>query len=283
MHATRNAECRIRNAGIHIRQSALRDGVTLLELLIVIMIIGLLTAAALKAYDTQLQAGRFEATARTLNELTAAIVGNPDLVTHGVRIDYGYVGDLGQLPGHLEDLVTRPAGLPDPTLWRGPYITNRLAENPQGYMIDAWGDSLDYAATDSIVTIASHRGMSILEPDSFITRRVGIPHDLLHNAVGGLVLDAKGNTPDTAFNRWLSISIVYPLLGHLIGDTLPAASITNGNFTFPPNVPIGNHTVTVRWIDTLPPAETTFVQKTVSVSPRGKSWLEIHLPVPFYP
>jgi len=261
---------------------ALRDGVTLLELLIVIMIIGLLTAAALKAYDTSLQAGRFQATAHTLNELSAAIVGNPDLVTHGMRADYGYIGDVGMVPRHLEELVTAPTDI-DPGLWRGPYVTNRVVENAKGYMIDGWGDSLGYSP-DSL-TITSRRGMSYLMSDSFITRRLARnQYPLLHNAVGGLVLDAKGNPPDSADTPWLSISIVYPLGGHVHRDTLAPVLITNGNFAFLPNIPIGNHTVTVRWIDTFPPPpfETTIVQKTASVTPGGRTWLEIHLPVPFH-
>ena len=140
-----------------LRRPALRNGVTLLELLIVIMIMGLLAAAALKAYDTSLQSGRFQATRRTLDELTAAIVGNPDLVTHGVRIDYGYIGDLGMVPRTLSDLVTTPAGI-DTGLWRGPYVVNRIAENPKGFATDGWGDSLWY--NPDTLTISSQRGMT---------------------------------------------------------------------------------------------------------------------------
>jgi prepilin-type N-terminal cleavage/methylation domain-containing protein len=266
------------NPGI-LESCSLRDGVTLLELLIVIMIIGLLTAAALKAYDTSLQAGRFQASARTLNELTAAIVGNPDLVTHGVRVDYGYVGDLGMVPQHLEDLVTMPTGI-DPALWHGPYVTNRVAENPHGYMIDGWGDSLIYRV-DSL-TISSMRGMSYLEPDSWITRKVAKNQNvLLRNEVDGLVLDAKGYPPDSQDAANLQIALSYARDGYQRSDTVVPVSVTNGNFQFF-GIPIGNHVVTVRWIDIIAPVETTLVQKTVSVAPGGKNHTDVHLPVPFW-
>ncbi len=265
-----------------IGRPALRDGVTLLELLIVIMIIGLLTAAALKAYDTSLQAGRFQATARTLNELSAAVVGNPDLVTHGMRVDYGYIGDVGMVPVHLEDLVTVPTGV-DPALWRGPYVTNRVAENTKGYMVDGWGDSLIYRA-DSL-TISSMRGMSYLQPDSWITRRLARnQNDLLRNTVAGLVVDAKGTPPSDQDTASLRIALVYSRDGHQRSDT--AFPITNGNFRFVQMIPIGNQRLTVRWIDTLADTlgtfvETTLVQKTVSVTPGGNNQTEVHLPVPF--
>ena len=160
---------------------ALRRGVTLLELLIVIMIVGLLTTAALKAYDTSLQAGRFSATRRTLEELASAIVGNPELVTHGTRIDFGYVGDLGRVPEKLQDLVSMPAGI-DTGLWHGPYIINRVAENPNGYLTDAWGDSIRY--NKETLTITSTRGMSYLQSDSWITRRLARnQNDVYRNTV----------------------------------------------------------------------------------------------------
>jgi prepilin-type N-terminal cleavage/methylation domain-containing protein len=256
---------------------ALRDGVTLLELLIVIMIIGLLTAAALKAYDTSLQAGRFQATSRTMTELQAAIVGNPNLVTHGMRVDYGYVGDVGMVPVHLEDLLTVATGV-DPALWRGPYVTNRVAENAKGYMVDGWGDSLNYRAES--LTISSMRGMSYLQPDSWITLRLArSQNDLLRNTVYGLVLDAKGNPPRDEDTVNLRVALTYARGGYQRTDT--ATSIMNGNFQFPQMIPIGNQRLTVRWIDTLATAETTVVQKTVSVTPGGRNYIEAHLPVPF--
>jgi prepilin-type N-terminal cleavage/methylation domain-containing protein len=258
---------------------ALRRGVTLLELLIVIMIVGLLTTAALKAYDTSLQAGRFAATRRTLEELASALVGNPELVTHGARVDFGYVGDLGMLPDtKLSDLVSPPAGI-DTGLWRGPYIINRVAENPTGYQRDAWGDSLIYEP--SLLSISSMRGVSYLMRDSWITRKLARnQNDLLNNKVQGWVKDAKGNPPDSA-SPFLSVSIAYPRMGRFYSETVATATIENGYFEFLPTVPIGKHPVTVRWIDTFTPVDTTWVQKTATVTPGGKTFLDVHLPIPF--
>jgi prepilin-type N-terminal cleavage/methylation domain-containing protein len=257
---------------------ALRKGVTLLELLIVIMIIGLLTTAALKAYDTSLQAGRFAATRRTLEELASAIVGNPELVTHGTRIDFGYIGDLGRVPEKLQELVSPPAGI-DTGLWRGPYIINRVAENPTGYLRDGWGDTLIYLPT--ALTISSMRGVSYLSPDSWIVRKLARNQsDLLHNTVRGLVLDAKGNPPEDQDTANLKIALNYAKFGHYHSDT--AWPVTNGNFEFVTKVPIGNQRVYVRYIYPGPSPDTILVEKTATVTPGGKNWLEVHLPVPFH-
>lgn len=254
----------------------LRPGVTLVELLIVIMIIGLLAAAGLKAYDTSLQAGRFQTTMRTLNELAYAIVGNPDLVQAGVRIDYGYVADIGKLPEQLMDLVQAPSGI-DPTLWRGPYVTNRLVENPRGFTYDAWGDSFIYRA-DSL-TISSRRGVSWLLPDSWITRKLARNSgELLRNTVAGVVQDAKGNVPGGDSTMSVKAALTYPFFGYLQYDTVAVDS--NGGFRFDSRVPIGNRTVSVVVKDTvLPDTFTVIATKNVSVTPGGRNWVEVRLPM----
>jgi prepilin-type N-terminal cleavage/methylation domain-containing protein len=259
-----------------------RRGVTLVELLIVIMIIGLLTTAALKAYDTSLQAGRYRTTMRQLDEISAALVGNPDLIANGVRTDFGVVADIGYVPDKLPDLVQQPTGL-DTGLWNGPYLINRIGENPQGYMFDAWGDSIVYNR-DSL-TISSRRGMSILLPDSWITRRLARSSaDLLRNDFAGIITDNKGNPPLAATN--LKVSLSYPVIGRHFTDSspdIPPSSLNNGNFRFTGRVTAGNQELAVRLITADVPPETFWVRKTVQVIPGGASrnWVEIHMPAPF--
>jgi len=255
-----------------------RRGVTLIELLIVIMIIGLLTTAALKAYDTSLQAGRYQNTMRTLNEITYAIVGNPDLVSNGIRIDYGYVGDMGRLPDKLQDLVTVPSGV-DPAMWHGPYLIQRVAESPNAYLIDAWGDSLIYNK-DSL-TISSQRGMSILQPDSWITRKMArSAADLFENRLLGVVYDSKGNATSGSDSVWIFLEYAAPA-GHMQTDSQPYGNANN--FTIGGQIPVGNHPFRARLTFLDSPAETIVVRKTASIAPGAgdRNWLEVHMPVPF--
>lgn len=255
-----------------------RTGVTLVELLIVITIIGLLTTAALKAYDVSLQNGRLQNTMRTINEIVNAIVGNPDLVSNGVRTDFGYVGDVGRLPDKLQDLVTMPSGL-DTGLWRGPYLISRVAERPDGYLFDAWGDSLIYNK-DSL-TISSRRGMSILQPDSWITRRFARSADeLLNNGLWGIVYDAKGNVPNGSESLWVFLEYPAPS-GRMVIDSHPYGN--QGNFSFPIQIPMGLRPFRARLVLPGPPPETIVVRKTAVIMPGAgqRNWLEVHLPVPF--
>jgi prepilin-type N-terminal cleavage/methylation domain-containing protein len=253
-----------------------RAGVTLVELLIVIAIIGLLMTAALKAYDTSLQAARFRTTMRTLNELTYGIVGNPDLISAGYRTDYGYAGDVGRLPDALSDLVQRPAGI-DTTLWHGPYVLSRIVENPQGYLSDGWGDSIIYSRDN--LTVSSLRGFSILQPDSWITRSLArSSNDLFRNELAYLVYDSKGNPPDPSLN--LCVVLRYPQ-----GVRTASETIFSGNSRFLDHIPIGNHDLYARLIIPGSPSdETVLVAKTVSIAPGSlsRNFVDVHMPAPFY-
>jgi len=173
--------------------------------------------------------------------------------------------------------VTTPAGI-DTGLWRGPYVVNRIAENPKGFATDGWGDSLWY--NPDTLTISSQRGMSYLERDSWITRRLARnQNDLLRNTVQGWVIDAKGNTPLHVDTANLKVVLNYPKDGHHMSDTV--WPVTNGSFEFLGRVPIGNHRLYVRYVYPGATPETTLVEKYVSVTPGGKNWTEVHLPVPF--
>jgi len=94
-------------------------GVTLLELLVVLMILSIVLTAAVKTWDVTLERGRAQTTASKLTQLVNVIVGDPDYIVAGQRADFGFVGDMGRVPDSLSELVKAPAGS---TTWRGPYI-----------------------------------------------------------------------------------------------------------------------------------------------------------------
>ena len=116
-------------------------GVTLLELLVVLMILSIVLTAAVKTWDVTLERGRAQTTARKLNQLVSVIVGDPDYIVAGQRADFGFVGDVGRVQNSLRELVVRPPG--DST-WRGPYIRSTFNQSADGYRIDGWGDTIIY-------------------------------------------------------------------------------------------------------------------------------------------
>ncbi len=112
----------------HRRLRALRQGFTLLEILVVLAIIGLLVGLAVKNVDRIF--GDSQAS-------VAKIFVNDSIKTSLVR----YRIDMGDFPSTaegLEALVTPPAARAD--RWRGPYI-----DAPGGRIpLDPWGEPYVY-------------------------------------------------------------------------------------------------------------------------------------------
>jgi general secretion pathway protein G len=126
-------------------------GFTLIEIIIVIVILGIISAVAVPRIGNMITTSRIVATKNELSILKQAIVGE-DINVGGRIISQGYKGDLGYRPAKLEDLVIKPAG--DPAYnqftrmgWNGPYLSD---DGSQSYKYDAWERA--YILADSIIT-----------------------------------------------------------------------------------------------------------------------------------
>ncbi len=239
-----------------------RSGVTLLELLVVMVIIGILATAAIRTWDVTLEKGRYEETMRELEELARAIVGDERIVVSGERVDFGFVGDCGMLPQNLIDLGVRPDYV-DSSLWRGPYIKPAFAENPRAFLFDAWGDSYIYRPES--LFIRSFGGGSDVGFSRWLTKRFGTRvGDFLNNRVRGYVEDAFGNRPSGEDLKNLSAYLIYPWQGELLRDTMEFDSLRPGEFVFQP-VPIGKVRLIVVYRDTIPPDS---IERIITVYPK---------------
>ena len=259
-----------------------QNGVTLLELLIVLMIIGLLVTAAVKTMDVSLQRSRFSSTVKELENLSWAIAGNPELISGGKRSDFGYIGDLGVLPLTLRDLYENYSNLPN---WKGPYIKAAFQENPDSYRIDAWGDTYIYPNPNTVVEtssvyVRSYAGSSITTPENWLTKLVANrKKDLTSNTVEGNIIDAYNNPIgswplDTAY-----LKIYYPVLGRMDSTPTRCDSSTGPRFSFTA-IPVGNHRIKVigvHRIDTIYVVDS--VEKYICVYPRvGATGIEVRFP-----
>jgi len=242
--------------------------VTLLELLVVMMILSLILTAAVKTWDVTLERGRFEATRRRLDQLATAIVGNPDYLVAGQRVDFGYVGDMGRIPELLDELVSRPSGLnPDSNTWRGPYLRSTFNEAPTAYRVDGWGDSIVYSK-DSLF-VRSYGGVGLSDRSRWMTRMFNYrKDDLLTNTIIGQVLDIRGvPAPDTLTPAaGLTVELFSPRNGQIW--SWPVPPLHNGQFIIPGVAQGNQHLLKVTYIHDLPPpVETIISQRNVTVYP----------------
>jgi type II secretory pathway pseudopilin PulG len=122
-----------------------QGGFTLIELVIIIVTLGLLAAVAVPRYADIAEASKQNATRQELSALKKAIVGDPSIVAGGTYVDRGFEGDVGFLPGRLQDLVAKPDSIaaynPLSRLgWHGPYIDSAAG----AYLTDAWSNNYTY-------------------------------------------------------------------------------------------------------------------------------------------
>jgi len=122
-----------------------QGGFTLIELVIIIVTLGILAAVAVPKFSDMANSSRINATRSELTSLKKAIVGDPSAIAGGAYVDRGFEGDVGFVPGRLQDLVIRPDTIPyyNPLTrlgWNGPYVDSANA----AYVTDAWGDAYIY-------------------------------------------------------------------------------------------------------------------------------------------
>lgn len=122
-------------------------GVTLIEVVVALAILALLVGVIAPLIAQSIRAERERETIEQMKRIYTAIMGNPRLG------DWGYLGEVGNLPGSLNDLVAKPPGVPAFAFytnhvgygWRGPYIELESDE-----IVDAWNGSFQYSTADGL-------------------------------------------------------------------------------------------------------------------------------------
>ena len=76
-----------------------RNGMTLVELLVVLAILALMTTVAVTSTDVFMSQGRYEATTHALTDIQEAVLGPPNSrQADGTLISMGFVADMGRSP-----------------------------------------------------------------------------------------------------------------------------------------------------------------------------------------
>ena len=160
-----------------------------MELLVVLLIIGILSTVALRTIDATRDRSLFDQTTKEMNQLVQAIIGNPDLAYDGRRVDFGYYGDMEQLPPALRDLVYNTTGN---AAWRGPYFKLMSAGDTISYLYDEWGNVYTY---NPILATIMSGGNGKFPMTVKIVDDTAQLHD---NIISGSFLDHDGNPPGAA-------------------------------------------------------------------------------------
>jgi prepilin-type N-terminal cleavage/methylation domain-containing protein len=232
----------------------MRSGMTLVELLIVLVIIGILGAVTLRTIDVTRERTNYDRSMKAMQRLSNAITGDPDLVAEGRRTDFGFVGDVGRMPTSLEELRRNISSNP---AWNGPYVRMPFVGDSASFKTDAWGQEFQYLPDlGTIVSLANGRFPLTFQttPDTAF---------LFRNTVTGTITDNQGNPPgDEAPTVTVRLWAPNPATGQPMHYDLTPGR--DGSFAFgAPNqrVTVGNHLITVvrgtseslsKWISVAP-------------------------------
>ncbi|MCP4685481.1 MAG: prepilin-type N-terminal cleavage/methylation domain-containing protein [bacterium] len=224
-------------------------GYSLIELIVVLIIIGVIASVAMKSLTAVNDTARIEETKRELAQIAHAIVGNPELVSGGIRTDYGFVGDNGRLPANLNALLTRPGGY---TNWDGPYISDEFSTDGSSseYKNDGWGRAYSYSGGLMVISTGG---------SSTITRTLAnSTGELLRNNASFTFTDLDFTPPGPDYQDSVRFVLTYPRNGSLTSRTdYPS----DDGFVTYDSVPIGLHTLRVIYL----PDNDTLTRK-ISVS-----------------
>jgi prepilin-type N-terminal cleavage/methylation domain-containing protein len=247
------------------------SGVTLIEMLIVILILGLLIVVGYRTIDATNYESRFSKTSKQMIEIIKGFVGNPDLVSDGRRISFGYVGDMGRLPDSIGALIT-----PENGNWKGPYLPNQFVEDKISYKTDAWGDTYHYDKQNAF--IRSNGGgkqiMTMKIADTII--------NLFNNSVSGTITDINSAPPVELSSR-ISVRLTVPDVagqsGNLIDYSVNPGQDGYYEFTSTNDmpVPIGYHRLVVTKLF----GTTDSIARWISVSPRSNIITDFRFPYSF--
>ena len=174
-----------------------RRGFSLLEMVVALAVLAAVVSFLAPTLLSTVNAGRSDSTATEMAMIYRAILGDQ-------RTTFGYLGDVGDYPASLADLVVKPAS--NPAGWNGPYIQNPRFDG--GKLVDPYGQPYEYyfvnptSAADRLAIIS--RG-----PDGLSTNTAANPNAWANGMFTGTAEPISASYSAGANN---ADNIVYPAL-----------------------------------------------------------------------
>jgi type II secretory pathway pseudopilin PulG len=227
-------------------------GLSLIEVIVILAVMVILIALLVPSTVQILSGARRNVTLDEMENLKKAMIGDPDLKTSGVRSSFAYLGDMGNLPSTLDDLVTQGA---QPAYafnsskgvgagWRGPYITLGPGSDAASHRVDAFGNDYTYSNTDYVNGLGQTVDAKIVSLGADgVTGGTGNDEDVTLETlraettatVAGYGFGLDGNPLNVA-----TVTMNYPANGTLTTSTTTTDSAGFYQFT---NIPFGIRSV----------------------------------------
>ncbi|MCP4706577.1 MAG: prepilin-type N-terminal cleavage/methylation domain-containing protein [candidate division Zixibacteria bacterium] len=131
-------------------------GFTLIELVIIIVILGIVSAVAIPKFGTLSEEAKANATREEIRRIKTAIIGDPQVTAGGEYINRGFEGDIGYPPANLVDLIRKPDSIATYDKftrlgWNGPYLDS----SEMNFLYDSWDNLYTYDAGNRTVESTS--------------------------------------------------------------------------------------------------------------------------------
>ena len=236
-----------------------QSGYALIEVVVVIIVLSILAAVAATYLGPTIDYTRFQETRIDLDRLAVAIVGDPSLVSGGVRTDYGYIGDVGAMPPNLAALVTNPGSY---STWNGPYISDDFSTDGSSieYDKDAWGNSYTYSGGNTVSSSGD---------GNTVTREFAKSiDDLLHNTSSFAIVDLNNTPPGSIYRDSVKLLLTFPdgSGSYTTVSRFPDA----GGFVSIDSIPVGIHTLQTVFLTT-----SDTLTRRVNIDPGSDFYCEI--------